>query len=393
MLRQAQPDDLPPGWRPYPFRQFILKVASRCNLKCDYCYMFEMADESWRGQPKVMSMDTVSVTARRIAAHAEDHDLSDVQIILHGGEPLLAGSDYVAAIATEFRAVISAAVDLRVQTNGTLISDSMLDTLSRHDIRIGVSLDGNQQANDLHRRYANGRGSYNRVARSLRRIRARAPHLLAGILCTIDLRNDPVETYEALQEFAPPVVDFLLPHGNWVSPPPGRDPFSPGAPYGRWLAAVFDHWYSISPPRCQVRMFSEIIHLMLGGQAAVETVGLAPVSLIVVNSDGTLEQVDTLRSAYAGAVDTGLNVHTHDFNAAIVHPAIVARQQGRDGLSEICKSCPVHMICGGGLYSHRYRPGTGFMNPSVFCRDLSHLIQHIYRRVSNDVARLRAGAL
>jgi len=355
--------------------------------------MFEMADESWRGQPKVMSMDTVSVTARRIAAHAEDHDLSDVQIILHGGEPLLAGSDYVAAIATEFRAVISAAVDLRVQTNGTLISDSMLDTLSRHDIRIGVSLDGNQQANDLHRRYANGRGSYNRVARSLRRIRARAPHLLAGILCTIDLRNDPVETYEALQEFAPPVVDFLLPHGNWVSPPPGRDPFSPGAPYGRWLAAVFDHWYSISPPRCQVRMFSEIIHLMLGGQAAVETVGLAPVSLIVVNSDGTLEQVDTLRSAYAGAVDTGLNVHTHDFNAAIVHPAIVARQQGRDGLSEICKSCPVHMICGGGLYSHRYRPGTGFMNPSVFCRDLSHLIQHIYRRVSNDVARLRAGAL
>jgi uncharacterized protein len=393
VLRQAQPDDLPPGWRPYPFRQFILKVASRCNLKCDYCYMFEMADESWRGQPKVMSMDTVSVTARRIAAHAEDHDLSDVQIILHGGEPLLAGSDYVAAIATEFRAVISAAVDLRVQTNGTLISDSMLDTLSRHDIRIGVSLDGNQQANDLHRRYANGRGSYNRVARSLRRIRARAPHLLAGILCTIDLRNDPVETYEALQEFAPPVVDFLLPHGNWVSPPPGRDPFSPGAPYGRWLAAVFDHWYSISPPRCQVRMFSEIIHLMLGGQAAVETVGLAPVSLIVVNSDGTLEQVDTLRSAYAGAVDTGLNVHTHDFNAAIVHPAIVARQQGRDGLSEICKSCPVHMICGGGLYSHRYRPGTGFMNPSVFCRDLSHLIQHIYRRVSNDVARLRAGAL
>jgi uncharacterized protein len=355
--------------------------------------MFEMADESWRGQPKTMSMKTVSVAAQRIAAHAEDHQLPKVQIILHGGEPLLAGPGYIDAIASELRTVISTPVDLRVQTNGTLVSDPMLDILSRHEIRIGVSLDGNQQANDLHRRYANGHGSYDQAARSLRKIQARTPHLLAGILAAIDLRNDPVETYEALQDFTPPVVDFLLPHGNWGSPPPGRDPLSSDAPYGKWLAAVFDHWYVISPQRCQVRMFSEIIHVMLGGHASVETVGLAPVSLIVINSDGILEQVDTLRSAYAGAVDTGLNVHSHDLNAAIMHPAIIARQRGRDGLSATCKSCALHMICGGGLYTHRYHPDTGFMNPSVYCQDLSYLIRHIHGRVSDDVARLRAGAL
>ena len=101
-------------------------------------------------------------------------------------------------------------------------------------------------------------------------------------------------------------VDFLLPHGNWTNPPPGRDPSAIDAPYGAWLAKVFDHWYSLSPPGCRVRMFSEIIHSMLGGQATVETVGLAPVRLIVVATDGTLEQVDTLRSAYAGAAGTGL---------------------------------------------------------------------------------------
>ena len=145
--------------------------------------MFEMADESWRGQPKIMSMKTVSAAARRIAAHAEDHQLPKVQIILHGGEPLLAGPGYIDAIASELRTVISTPVDLRVQTNGTLISDPMLDVLSRHEIRIGVSLDGTQQANDLHRRYAKGHGSYDQVARSLRKIQARAPHLLAGILC------------------------------------------------------------------------------------------------------------------------------------------------------------------------------------------------------------------
>jgi uncharacterized protein len=385
------PSSPPFDWQPIPFHQFILKVASRCNLKCDYCYMFEMADDSWRAQPKVMSMATVAATAHRIADHVKDHHLSNVQVILHGGEPLLPGPDYIDAVASALRATISATVDLRVQTNGTLMSNSMLDILSRHNVRIGVSLDGDQQANDLHRRYANGGGSYDTVASSLRRLLARAPHLLAGILCTIDLRNDPVGTYEALQEFEPPLVDFLLPHGNWTSPPPGRDPLAADAPYGIWLAEVFDHWYAISPQRCQVRMFSEIIHMLLGGQGTVETVGLAPVSLIVIDSDGALEQVDMLRSTYRGAIGTGLSVHTHDFNAATMHPAIIARQRGRHGLSATCRSCALHMVCGGGLYAHRYRSETGFMNPSVFCRDLSYLIQHIHRRVSDDVTRLSAG--
>jgi uncharacterized protein len=389
--RRYLPSDPELGGRTFPFRQFILKLVGRCNLRCDYCYMFEMADDGWRTKPKIMSMDTVAAVARRIADHVRQHDLPTVQIILHGGEPLLAGGDYIDGVASMLRNAIDAAIDLRVQTNGTLMSDSMVDILSRNNIRVGVSLDGNQQANDRHRRYASGQGSYDAVAGSLRRLRERAPHLLAGILCTVDLRNDPVQTYEALQEFEPPVVDFLLPHGNWDNPPPGRDPVAADAPYGAWLSKVFDHWYAISPQCCQVRMFSEIIHVMLGGQAAVETVGLSPVSLITINSDGALEQVDTLRSAYAGAAGTGLNVHAHDLNAAITHPAIIARQRGRNGLSETCQNCSLHRICGGGLYAHRYSTGTEFMNPSIYCRDLSYLIRHIHSRVSYDVAQLRAG--
>jgi hypothetical protein len=57
------------GWRPVPFREFIVKVHSRCDLACDYCYMFEMADQSWRGQPKRLSTDTAETTAKRIGEH------------------------------------------------------------------------------------------------------------------------------------------------------------------------------------------------------------------------------------------------------------------------------------------------------------------------------------
>jgi uncharacterized protein len=86
-----------------PFRQFVLKVHSRCDLACDHCYVYEHADQSWRGRPAVMSPETVAKAAQRIADHAEDHGLPAVRVILHGGEPLLAGAPRLDAIARELR--------------------------------------------------------------------------------------------------------------------------------------------------------------------------------------------------------------------------------------------------------------------------------------------------
>lgn len=66
------------GWRPSPFREFIVKVHSRCDLSCDYCYMYELTDQSWRDQPRAMSEQTADMAARRIgntpgAQPAGDH--------------------------------------------------------------------------------------------------------------------------------------------------------------------------------------------------------------------------------------------------------------------------------------------------------------------------------
>jgi uncharacterized protein len=85
---------------------------------------------------------------------------------------------------------------------------------------------------------------------------------------------------------------------------------------------------------------------------------------------------------------TGLNVSDRSFDTAMEHPSIVARQLGLAGLADSCRACPVVDVCGGGLYPHRYRNGTGFLNPSVYCPDLLRLIGHISARVSADVGRL-----
>src|SRR6476659_11061616 len=87
-----------------PLQQFVLKIASRCNLRCTYCYMYASHDQSWRRQPATMSDDTIDAFVDRLSAHVELHGLRQVTMMLHGGEPLLAGQAYVRRLVDRVRA-------------------------------------------------------------------------------------------------------------------------------------------------------------------------------------------------------------------------------------------------------------------------------------------------
>jgi uncharacterized protein len=370
------------GHQAVPFRQFILKVHSRCNLSCSYCYVYEMADQAWRDQPNRMSIPVADKVVERIAEHAQKHALMSVDVILHGGEPLLAGAEWLTGVVGSLRASVPAQVNVALQTNGTLLDRPLLTVLKGLGIRVGVSLDGDADATGRHRRFANGRNSFDAVAEGLDLLRSpEFRDCYSGILCTIDVGNDPVSTYEALLKFSPPALDLLLPHANWSSPPPGTG-------YADWLISVFERWYTAPREETRIRVFSELIQLVLGHPGEVEGLGLLPSTLIVVDTDGSIKQLDSLSSTYPGAADTGLNVMANSFDGAFDHPTTVARQVGIDALSPQCLTCPVMEICGGGLYPHRFLAGEGFLHPSVYCRDLIQLITHVRDRVVADLAQL-----
>ncbi|GAA0895896.1 hypothetical protein GCM10009558_083090 [Virgisporangium aurantiacum] len=358
--------------------QFVLKIHSRCDLACDHCYIYEHADQSWRGRPVVMAPDTVRAAAERIAEHARTHRLGAVHVVLHGGEPLLVGQAGLAAILTELRARIEpvTGLDLRMQTNGVQLTEALCDLFLENDVKVGVSLDGDRAAHDRHRRYAHGGGSHAAVLAGLSLLRRPVyRRIYAGLLCTVDVANDPVAVYEALRDQRPPRIDLLLPHATWDDPPPGQGP----APYAKWLLAVHDRWVADGRPM-SVRLFDSLQATRAGRASGTEAVGLDPVDLVVVEADGSWEQADSLKTAYDGAPETGLDVFRHSADEAARHPALAARKQGLAALSAPCRACPVVHQCGGGLYAHRYRTGSGFDNPSVYCSDLKELITSMNTR-------------
>lgn len=378
------------GQAPVPFRQVVVKVHSRCNLACDYCYVYEMADQGWRRQPHTMSPLVVERSVERIGEHARTHGMQSIQVVLHGGEPLLAGSAFIEDFAQRVRRAVPprTSVDLVVQTNGTRLSRPMLDVLARCGIRVGVSLDGNQVATDRHRKYPSGRGTFRAVERAVELLRLPAYRdIYGGLLCTISLENDPVTTYEALASLGPPMIDFLLPHGTWTTPPPSRPP-DESTPYAEWLLTVFGQWTASVPLRPSIRIFEAIITLILGEHTHAGGIGLSPAATLIIDTDGAIKQVDALYAVYDGAADTGLSVLTDPLDAAFDHPTTVATQIGRLALSDQCLACQVRDICGGGYYPHRYRSGVGFRNPSVYCPDLFALITAIRGHVEAEILRL-----
>src|SRR5262249_3456695 len=226
-------------------------------------------------------------------------------------------------------------LDLRIHTNGVLLSEAFCELFAEHGVRVGISRDGDRAANDRHRRYADGRSSYDKVIRAIELLRtSRFRDLYAGLLCTIDIANDPVVVFDSLIELCPPRIDFLLPHATWDNPPARAE--ANGSQYGDWLIAIFDRWLAVGRP-VGIRTFDSIISTLSGGASLTEALGLAAVGLAVIETDGSYEQVDSLKAAFDGAPATGCDVFHHSLDVVGRHPGIVARQQGLAGLCQTCQ--------------------------------------------------------
>src|SRR5262245_54034289 len=86
-----------------PFHTYLWKVASRCNINCSYCYVYNSQDSGWRRQPHFMSERVACQTAFRILEHCRRHDKTEVCITFHGGEPLLGGVEHLRMLTAVIR--------------------------------------------------------------------------------------------------------------------------------------------------------------------------------------------------------------------------------------------------------------------------------------------------
>lgn len=114
--------------------QCIIKVTNGCNLRCKYCY-----NSAKQFNNAVIPIETVE----RMFSLLDEFDC--IQVIFHGGEPLLAGMDFYDKVM-ELQRIYTVRKGVKfinqVQTNATLLDRRWLSFLNKNKIAVGISFDG-----------------------------------------------------------------------------------------------------------------------------------------------------------------------------------------------------------------------------------------------------------
>ncbi len=363
----------------------VLKVASRCNLNCAYCYMYNVGDNTFQQQPKVMSRETVRSICKAVNDHCKKNRLKKFEFIFHGGEPLLAGQLFFRNFIRCSEEVISARVKLyySLQTNGVLMNDEWSELLSSLRISVGISLDGEQETNDQYRKDHKGRGTYQKVIEGIET--AKKYTFLKnnlGILTVINVSSDPVAVYENFKQLDIHNFNLLLPYGTYNFPPAKIKPMHAGifTPYADWLIGIFDLWFE-DEHRPEIRLFTSVIELLLGMNNEFEYFGKAKIEYLVIETDGSIEPSGALKVCGNGFTKSGLNITQHSLDEALEMPLIKLYHLSHFLLPAKCIFCPLKEICGGGHLPTRFSRKDAFNNPSVYCLDYMKLITHIQNRL------------
>lgn len=360
---------------------FTFKIASRCNLNCTYCYVYNKEDDSWKDRPGLMSNETFSAGIRRIRELCLQTGRRSISVTFHGGEPCLVGPARLDRWCTEARRELDGVATVRfvIQTNGTLLNERWAGVLSKHRVEIGISLDGPAHINDQFRLTRKGLGSYTAVKKGIRALRDAG--LDYAILSVINFDADPLETHRHFIDLGANGISYLMPDHTHETIDAVRRKYGP-TPCADYLIRVFDEWWFNNTMQVSVQPFWTISEMILGGAGRSDNYGTQALGFMFVEADGTMEGLDVLRICENGMTQTPLNVIDNSF-AEFSRTNSLNRRfvLSPRPIPDECAGCQEIGTCSGGYLPHRYSRARGFANRSAWCADILRLFSHIRGRL------------
>jgi len=139
---------------PQPITRLELFLTENCTLNCDYCFVASKKKGhrmSWETAKKAVDFLMI-----------QSSNLSEIHITFIGGEPLLEFPlmKRIACYAESCAEQYGKNINYAVTTNGTIMSNEIAEFAQKHCFNYLLSIDGNKETHDLHRKTYDGKGSY-----------------------------------------------------------------------------------------------------------------------------------------------------------------------------------------------------------------------------------------
>lgn len=184
------------------FQSLYLISSTSCNLDCDYCFYRSSASKSLKHHQN-MSFDVAKkalIDFKKIVENNVKDSNYWQQVTFYGGEPLLNKNMLYQAIPF-VRENFDADTALVINTNGILIEDNDIKLFKDNNVEVQISLDGDKEPHDLHRKTQNGKPTYDIVISNIKKLLQNGVKVLPMITATNDnIDNFSEKIYSIIKE-------------------------------------------------------------------------------------------------------------------------------------------------------------------------------------------------
>ncbi|MBR2868605.1 MAG: SPASM domain-containing protein [Clostridia bacterium] len=320
----------------------VKPASSLCNLKCNYCFYCDEAENRTGGTGTVMTEETAANLIKNVFEFCGEN--SDISFMFQGGEPLLAGLDF-------FKRFVHTANTLKdkkthinysLQTNGTLIDGDFCRFFKENNFLIGVSIDGDEAIHNLNRC-----DSFEKAINGVSLLREYGVDF--NILSVITAKTDAAKLFEFYKEngFRDVQPIYCLDPLNGE-----KNDFSLDAKsFARFQKRFFNLWFAeISRgERFYVRDFDNLLSLLTNGVAEQCGATGRCNAQLVVEADGTCYPCDF----YCLDEFECPNINTSSINGILNSEGLRKFMEYDEPKNKLCASCPVARLCGGGCKRYR----------------------------------------
>lgn len=328
----------------------VIQPTPFCNLDCRYCYL------PYRSNTRRITHETLG-RIFKLVLPSQFVD-NEITIIWHAGEPLvLPISFYQEAFKLQRKWNMRGLQIVNAfQTNGTLITREWCDFFKRHNIRLGISLDGPEHIHDALRKSRTGRGSFQRAMESVQLLQEhRIPFGIIAVITEHSVQY-PDELWQFFTELHPARLGFNPEEMGGANK---RSTLHTDEGVEQYRA-FFKRIVALSAQADRPVIVREIEHplsSLLANTSLKRFVTNVPLRYLNFDCDGNISSFAPELMSTSLPADNNFifgNVRESMLEDVLQHPNFIKASAQIERGVEMCReTCDYYMFCGGGCPSNK----------------------------------------
>lgn len=347
----------------------IIKLTEECNYNCYFCRY-----ANHRQRDNGISVGFVKSIIKQCVEYNKQNGIQNMNIIFHGGEPLLYGIERLSEIMDYEKIYLENGFQISntIQTNSSLLNNDWINFFEKYDFSVGISFDGPIGMNG--HMADSVKGAQEKAISAYHKLKNRG--IDCGFLSVITQKhvNNPEDFLDFFIDNNIESVGLCYCFNNIDDE--NVDPVE----LGEFLKILYDLYFT-TPKRIHIREFDMVTRIILNhprhecAMSCRQSCG----SFLTITPDGNIEFCDDYDLDRKGTLG---NIKIHTLIELLKSDQYQSkRAEAIKIVSEKCEECDIYSLCRSGCMRNDCNGG------NYFCDTFKILYPYIKQNIEKCLSK------